>query len=134
MIGFPRAARMLMGREKFHMNPRILREGHQRHYTDTPRTRHFGRKTYKTKQYYGNKKRRRHRRRRQRSVPTNHWFWDYQKMVLWLKPLDWERNIVNKFVFGKRIKRTQEMVGIGCQFFLLVFIISEILENCIENY
>jgi hypothetical protein len=50
--GFPRAARMLMGREKFRINPKIAREGHGRHYTKKMRTKQFGRKSYKSKKYY----------------------------------------------------------------------------------
>eukprot|EP00093_Oithona_nana_P010771 10771.XXX_337988_333014_1 [CDS] Oithona nana genome sequencing. len=53
--GFPRMARMLVGREKFKVNNRILREGHRRHHTRNPRRRHFGRRTHKTKAYYGRK-------------------------------------------------------------------------------
>ena len=40
---------MMVGREKFRMNPKILREGHSRHHTEKTRTRHFGRKRTKVK-------------------------------------------------------------------------------------
>ena len=55
--GLPRAARMLVGREKFRVNSKILREKHQRHYTGRVRTQHYGRNTYKTKSYFKRRKR-----------------------------------------------------------------------------
>ena len=43
---------MILGKERFKWDPRILDEGHGRHYTGFERTRHFGRRTRKTKGYY----------------------------------------------------------------------------------
>lgn len=41
------------GQEKFVVNRQIMREGHHRHYTGHERKQHFGRNTFKTKEYYG---------------------------------------------------------------------------------
>ena len=49
--GIPRAIRMMTGREQFKVNQNILNEGHSRHYTNTPRTQHFGRKSSKSRSY-----------------------------------------------------------------------------------
>ena len=49
--GIPRAVKMLKGQEKFRVDLRIRQEGHQKHHTDQPRRQHFGRKTYKTKDF-----------------------------------------------------------------------------------
>jgi len=73
--GFPRLTRMMVGREKFRMNPKILREGQSSHHTEKTRTRHFGRKTYKSKAYYPNYPKNR--------VNRNYWF-DTKKAV-WRK-------------------------------------------------
>jgi len=43
---------MGVGLERFRWDPRILDEGYQRHFTGGERTRHFGRKSVKTKAYY----------------------------------------------------------------------------------
>lgn len=55
--GIPRAIRMMTGQEEFKVDRRILREGHQRHYTNTPRTQQFGRKSSKSRSYKRRKKR-----------------------------------------------------------------------------
>ena len=64
--GFPRMSRMMLGREKFLVNPKILREGHHRHFTEKARTRHFGRNTYKSKAYYPLKRKRKFQRRKRK--------------------------------------------------------------------
>merc|ERR1712048_689063 len=66
--GFPRLSRMLVGREKFRVNPKILNEGHNRHYTGKTRTKHFGRNTFKSEAYYP-QRHRNHIRRNYRKKP-----------------------------------------------------------------
>lgn len=51
--GAPRALGMLLGLERFRVDPRILREGHARHYTGANRVTNFGRMSRKRKSYYG---------------------------------------------------------------------------------
>lgn len=50
--GIPRGMRMLLGRERFRVNSKILREGPHRHYTGSERRQQFGHNSVKTKQYY----------------------------------------------------------------------------------